>query len=507
MLGRFHSRLLRLNNREAVLALFLAGALMSFAFAPYYFWLIIFISLPVFYVLLTASSSYKQAARRGFYFGYGFFMAGTWWIANSLLVDADKFAWLLPFSILGLSAVMGLWFGVLGILVHHLRPLMSPLLFAFVWLMVEMFRSVGMFGFPWNLAGYISLASLELAQTASLVSVYGLSFIVVWLALLPIYWLHEKKRRKAKQVTTTAFGLLIAMAGFGMHQLSQPAQFTNTRIRVLQPNIPQEIKGTAQGQQLAIRVLTELTKLKPNDEAPDITIWPETAYPFTVRVDEYQALPTLQGMLITGAVRAEGVHSNKKIWNSILVINANGKVLDFYDKQQLVPFGEFVPLRHVLPVDKITPGDLDFSRGNGPAIVKISGADPFSPQICYEGIFLRNTTFGGKRPSWLLNVTNDGWFGDSQGPYQHEAMVRMRTIEQGLPLVRAANNGISTIVDGRGRIISMLDIGERAVIENKLPAGVRETMYVRIIQPIVVLLFVLLSLYLFYLLHASRKCK
>jgi apolipoprotein N-acyltransferase len=160
-------------------------------------------------------------------------------------------------------------------------------------------------------------------------------------------------------------------------------------------------------------------------------------------------------------------------------------LLASYDKHQLVPFGEFVPLRSVLPLNKITPGDTDFSRGPGPRTITLAGIPPFSPQVCYEGIFAGLAVDARARPEWMLNVTNDAWYGMTAGPHQHFEMTRMRAIEQGLPMVRVANNGITAIVDGRGRVLQSLPLGARGVIDAKLPAPKKQTLYASVLAAII----------------------
>jgi apolipoprotein N-acyltransferase len=465
-----------LAPKTALLVLFAAGALVALGFAPFHYWPVLFISLPILYGLLVQSTSRAQALWRGFAFGYGFFMAGTWWIGNALLVDAAKFGWMLPFSVFGLSAVMALWFLPLAYAVYRLRACMTPLLFASLWVLVELARSVGIFGFPWNLVGYMSLASLEVAQLASLVGTYGLSLLLVWVALLPAYWLVTS-RRAAIRVTIIACALCATSYGYGHQRLQTPVQFTDTVIRIVQPNIPQEVKGTEAGRDIAIQSLDELTRLSPKGPKPDVIIWPETAYPFTVRAESPLPLPKFKGLLISGAVRAEGTKPNVKIWNSMFAATQEGKILATYDKHQLVPFGEFVPLRSVLPLDKITPGDIDFSRGDGPRTISIEGIPLFSPQICYEGIFPWLAIDTANRPQWMLNLTNDGWYGDSTGPYQHFEMVRMRAIEQGVPIVRVANSGISALVDAYGGVQASLSLNHKGMLQASLPSHIVEPLY------------------------------
>lgn len=458
---------IELGRKPTHLVLFAAGALYALAFAPFYYWPVIFASFPIFYALLVSSANCAQALWRGFFFGYGFFMAGTWWISKALLVDAEKFGWMLPFSVLGLSAVMALWFIPFAYLVYRLRARMSPLLFAGLWVVIEYARSYGIFGFPWNLAGYVSMASLTMAQGAALVGVYGLGFALVWLGLLPTYWIQGK--RAGMLASIAAVVLISAACVYGADRLHVRTAFTDVMLRLVQPNVPQEIKGTREGAEVASIALGRLTAMPAQGKAPDVIIWPETAYPYNVRSDMPVLVPGFKGVLLTGAVRAEGYRPEIKIWNSLVALSPGGDILATYDKHQLVPFGEFVPLRSVLPLDKITPGDLDFSRGEGVKTLDIKGIPPFSPLICYEGIFPALAADPNHYPDWLLNVTNDGWYGVSPGPYQHFDMVRMRAIEQGLPLVRVANSGISAVIDARGRIVQEIPLATQGYIDVRLP--------------------------------------
>ncbi|MBX9726447.1 MAG: apolipoprotein N-acyltransferase [Rickettsiales bacterium] len=468
-----------LNRWQSALILFVAGALMALGFAPYHLWPVIFIGLPILYMLLARATNYRHAAFRAFMFGYGYSMAGTWWIGNALLVDADKFAWLLPFSILGLSAVMALWFGLFGALVYALRAHMNSVLFAVMWVLVEYARSVGIFGFPWNLLGYMSLASLPFAQGAALVGTYGLSLVLVLLGLVPVLWLNSATRRQKIIGTALPIFIVVALVTYGLARLSNPTEFTTITLRVVQPNVPQEVKGTREGQAIAMQSLGQFTVAMPKATPPDVTIWPETAYPFSIRGEHAHALPPVK-LLLTGAVRAEGYTPHVKIWNSLVAMNGDGEVLATYDKHQLVPFGDFVPLRHVLPLDKITPGDLDFTRGSGPRTLTVGNLPPFSPLVCYEGIFPWMAIDQNHRPAWMLNVTNDAWYGDSQGPYQHFDMVRMRAIEQGLPMVRAANSGVSAVMDSYGRVVERMALNAQGFIDTALPAPQVATPYARI---------------------------
>lgn len=480
-----------------MLVCYAAGALIALAFAPFQFWPILFLSIPVFFSLLDASKTPRHAMARGFAFGYGYFMAGTWWIANALTVDMAKFGWLIPVCVLGLSAVAALFFALLGWLYHRIK---SPHLFTNIlrfialWVAIEYLRSIGIFGFPWNLAGYAALASIEVAQLASIIGVFGLSVLVIAVSILPVLTLKHDTRHMRIAGIVVPLLMMSAAYGYGAQRLPESAPLTETTVRIMQPNIPQNIKGSDQWLAKSLDVLSELAR-GDNGSAltpADFTVWPETAYPLPIRGNRITLLTPASGTLITGALRVEGESAQVRIYNSVAAIDSSGLLLAAYDKHQLVPFGEFVPLRSVLPLDKITPGDLDFSRGTGAQTILLRDLPAFSPLICYEVIFPWMAVNKTNRPAWLVNVTNDGWYGDSPGPYQHLAMARMRSIEQGLPLVRAANSGVSAFIDPYGRIITKLALDTRGTLNARLPAPLTVTLYARYGECVAILAAILI---------------
>lgn len=461
---------------------------MALAFAPFYYWWVMPLALPLFYLVLEAAPARRHALRRGFGFGYGYFMAGTYWIANALAVDSAQFGWLIPISILGLSAVMGLWFALFGGVVWWARSGNAPcdvLRFALLWVVLEYLRTLGIFGFPWNLLGYAALASERVAQLASLMGVYGLSLLMMPLALLPVIWLKQNISERARGVySAAALIALIASYGFGMARMPTQSEMTGTRVRVVQPNIPQSLKWTQDGRLQSLRIHAELSQLQTEAPVPPIIIWSETAMPFTLYPDSVwparlSGLLPPRSTLITGAVRGDDSGATLQVWNSIVAIDGAGILRASYDKHQLVPFGEFVPLRHILRLNKITPGTTDFSRGPGPQTQAFEDVPPYSPLVCYEIIFPWLAVNEAERPAWIMNATNDAWYGDSPGPYQHFSMSRLRAIEQGLPVVRAANTGISAVIDPYGRPVRSLPLNERGIIDQALPKALEPTFYAK----------------------------
>ncbi|OYW14422.1 MAG: apolipoprotein N-acyltransferase [Rhodospirillales bacterium 12-54-5] len=365
------------------------------------------------------------------------------------------------------------------------NTLINLVRFAVLWVAIEYARSIGMFGFPWNLLGSMALAVPPVAQAASLIGTFGLSLLLILLFTLPVLWVgHDITKKQQKIAILGALGVLVGVVVYAEGRMPMQAAPSNTRIRVVQGNIAQAMKWTQQGAIDAEQTYSELTQAaSTTGQIPSIVIWPETAVPIPLRRDsqwprQVGVLLPKNGLLLTGALRIEqgGV---PLLWNSLLAIQPSGTIAAMYDKHQLVPFGEFVPLRSVLPLDKITPGNLDFSRGEGIKTLSVDGFPAFHPLICYEVIFPWDSasTADAPRPAWLVNLTNDGWYGDSPGPYQHLAAAQLRAIEQGLPLVRAANTGISAVIDPYGRIQQSLPLGTRGVIDATLPEALPRTLY------------------------------
>ncbi|HLT02691.1 MAG TPA: apolipoprotein N-acyltransferase, partial [Geminicoccaceae bacterium] len=246
-------------------------------------------------------------------------------------------------------------------------------------------------------------------------------------------------------------------------------------LRLVQGNIAQQQKWQPEGRRLAFD--RHLTLSAESRDGITHVIWPESAAPYPLEQDGVaremiaEVVPP-GGLLLTGGERFDLSGEPPLAWNSLFVLDGTGAILARYDKRDLVPFGEFLPLRDVLGrigLDKLTHGSIDFQAGPGRATIRLPGLPPFSPLICYEAIFPGSVVDRDDRPAWLLNITNDAWFGRSTGPYQHFAMARMRAIEEGLPLVRSANSGISAVVDAWGRTEAQLALGETGVLDAALP--------------------------------------
>jgi apolipoprotein N-acyltransferase len=459
---------------------FSLGALAAAAQPPVHFLPVLLVAFPGLVWLLDGARRRRTAFALGWLFGAGYFAAGLYWVSNALLVDAARFAWLIPFTLLGLSFGLSLFIGMATLLA---RILWTPgsgriLALAGAWTVLEWVRGVALTGFPWNPVGNVWVIWEPLLQAAAWGGVYGLSAITVFVAAS--FAMLSVEGRRALAVPISGLAILAVLSGAGFLRLSYTPGGTvpGVMLRIVQPNIDQRDKWRADRRAYNYARHIEMSGMPAGADAITHVIWPETATPFSVPTDTVRrrlmrrAIPE-GGLLITGTPRFE--RSGGRVsgaWNSLAVVDERTQVIDVYDKHHLVPFGEYVPFRDILPVEKVTLGSLDFTAGSGLRTLRLPGLPPFSPLICYEAIFPGGVARRDDRPAWLLNVTNDAWFGNSAGPRQHFASARLRAVEEGLPLVRAANTGISGVIDPYGRVLHRLEIGQNGVLDSRLPLPV-----------------------------------
>lgn len=481
-------------------ATFLIGALTATAFAPIHAIPVLLISFTGLIWLVDSSRSARAAFAAGWWFAWGQFIAGLYWIGISMLTDPEKFGWMIPFAVGGLSAYLAFYTG-LATLALRLSGARGPgriLVFAAAWTAAEWARGHALTGFPWNLTGNVWTAAPPVLQFAAVTGAYGLSLITVLVAASPAVLADEAPRRWF--FVAAAFALLATIWFHGAFRLAgaEPDMTPGVKLRIVQPNIAQHDKWLPDQRSKNFAKLLALSGARGSHDANAI-IWPETAAPFLVANDPRRrrimaGVVPQGGLLITGAMRATPPRQKFQIWNSVHAVDMDGAVRATYDKFHLVPFGEFVPLRSIIGFAKLTPGNTDFSRGIGPRTINLPELPPFSPLVCYEIIFPGAATQPGARPAWLLNVTNDAWFGISSGPHQHLASARVRAVEEGLPLVRAANTGISAVVDSYGRTLVQLGLGREGVIDSQLPAAqLTPTIYSRAGDWIVLALMLLFA--------------
>lgn len=507
------------------MAAFLCGAASVLALAPFFFWYVLFVTLPALVWLIdgcrgretSIRARAKSAAVLGWFFGFGYFLAGLYWIGHSFLVEAETFAWLLPLPVLGLPAGLALFHAAGGALAGAMwRPGPTRVLALVLGLsLAEMARGHLFTGLPWNMLGYAVTANDAMMQWASLFGVYGLTFLAVALFAAPAAVI-EPGRTIAMTGRFYALAMLCIFAGgwaWGAHRLqgAQAGYAAGVMFRVVQPNIPQREKWVPENAPEVFRTYLDVSRTGPDGQPKPLdgithVVWPESSLPFLL-ADTDEALGAIAGMLpkgthlIAGQARAQDVSgpdgklAKRDVYNSVFVLNDEARITDVYDKLHLVPFGEYLPFQswlEAIGLEQLTRVRGGFTPGAGRRYIDTPGTPPFVPLICYEVIFPHDIRTKATRPQWLLNVTNDAWFGNSIGPYQHLHQARVRAVEQGLPVIRAANTGISAVIDGYGRIVAALALGERGTIEAGLPPPAPATFFLRAgywIEAVLILVF------------------
>ena len=487
----------------------LAGAVGALAMAPFDIGVAILVPMTVAVWLIDGADrapgrgpggrphlgpSLRSAAADGWWWGLGYFVAGLWWLGAACLVEPDKFAWALPISVLGVPALLAV-FSAFGFAVARSLWMPGPgriLSLAFGLGLSEWLRSFAFTGFPWNEYGMALGNILVLAQGASLVGVHGLTLATVAIAAAPAtladrdWGTGARIGRSALPIVSAAIAVAV-ITGFGTWRLGQGTvgDVPGVKLRIMQPDVTQDDAFTyARRTDILQRYLSLSDKAVSATRTglADVThlIWPESPFPFILsrEPDALQAISAVLPagtILLTGAARVEGPPGAPHYYNAIQVVAQGGEILDSYDKVHLVPFGEYLPfsgLLHRLGIEQFVSIPGGFDPGARQRLMNVPGLPTVAPVICYEAIFsgaILPSLPDQIAPGLILNLTNDSWFGKTPGPYQHFAQARLRAIEEGLPLVRAANTGISAIVDPFGRIVAELPLGVENVLDGPLP--------------------------------------
>ena len=456
--------------------LFGAGLACYFAFAPYFLFPVLWGAI-VLLAIKNRQAGHKASFFNAFCLGAGLGITGMNWLAHAMVLDNTTYAWLVPVVWIGFSLFFGCYYGLTAYLASF-----SPsgwrrwLAFAGWFCVIEWVRGRAFSGFPWNVVGNIWNSYLPILQTVSVVGVYGLGLITILLFSTPL-------ATKSWKAVAAAFLGLIFLYAFGAWRLydANKESVWGVKLRIVQPNVPCTLKWDPKEAQNNINKLIRLSK--ENNEGITHIIWPESAVSFLINYHNEKRLQLMaairQGsVLITGAMRAVDF-KERTVANSLVVLDDLTDIRAFYDKAHLVPFGEYTPLRGILPLDKFVPFDSDIIAGSGPQTIPVEKAPDAGPMVCYEAIFSGEVVDKNKRPEWLINVTNDGWYGLSAGPHHHLAMAQTRAVEEGLPLARSANTGISAIIDGYGHILNSLPLGETGVIDASLPRALPSTLFAR----------------------------
>ena len=438
-----------LTGWRRALAAAICGALATAAMPPLYLVPALLVAFPGLLWLLCGVSRPAAAFWTGWFFGLGHFVSGLYWVGIAFLVEAEKFAAVMPFAVVGLAAGLAIFPALAVLASWRLGARLHDrlILLAGFWLLAEWLRATVLTGFPWNLLGTVWAFSPTMLQLASVTGVWGLSVVTLLAAGAPALLYepgHPRPVRRSLPWAAALLALPVLIWIFGTVRLAlapEPGSdlVADVRLRLVQPAIPQELKWVPELRAAHVRQQMGMT-LQPGFDQITHVIWSEAAVPFLLPEEDGlrrslgQAVPP-DGLLLTGAPRARRLAAPEgsglpagevaELWNSLHALDRQGDIQATYDKFHLVPFGEYMPLRWIPGLTKLATGRVDFSPGPGPQTLSLSGLPPVSPLICYEVIFPGRVVAdsGAERPSWLLNLTNDAWFGISSGPYQQPAPV------------------------------------------------------------------------------------
>jgi apolipoprotein N-acyltransferase len=485
----------------------LAGAAASLSLPPFDLWPVLFVSIPVLVWLVDGAGARKSFWRGfaiGWSFGFGYFVPSLWWISEAFRVEPEKFAALIPFAVAGLPAYLAIYWGLACGIASRFwdRGWRRLLLLACLLVIAEWLRGQLLTGFPWNLPGY-AVSPLEgLSQAASLGGIYALTLFVLLLAAAPAAFWQPGANWPAPRVAAVVYATIVLSLALGLtawgerriagyEELDRVQQTEGSRqlVRIVQPSIPQNIKWDRERRQQIVDTYLEMTARPWLEQLhlPPLVVWPESALPLllgeedALRARVADLLPE-GSMLLTGGLHRElEPGGGARIYNSLLVLGQAGRILGRHDKVRLVPFGEFLPFPAILEplgIRQLARLPQGFSEGAADRLVVAPGLPRFAGFICYEAVFPRS--FPREQvPELLVNVTNDAWFGTSGGPHQHLVQARFRAIEQGVPMIRAANTGISAMIDATGRIKAHLALFETGLLEARLPASLPTPPYAR----------------------------
>ena len=458
------------------------GMLAVLALPPLHIIPALFLAIPGLLAMIGGAASWGAAFWLGLAWGFGFFAGGLYWITSAILTDVARYWWLVPIAVPALALPLGLFVAIPTAIAWAARPGWPRLLvFAGGFVGFELLRGEILTGFPWNLMGTVWAFDALPIQMAALIGVHGLSLITLTVAATPIL----DRRAFLGGLAVVAF-----CGAFGFARLWAPEPEPQpVGLLIVQGNIAQEVKWREESRVPILRRYVEATRDAAVAALRDLpaghrlaVIWPETAVPFLLPNDPEArrlvagALPQ-NALLLTGTVRGDFTPGGyaQDLFNSLAVISPTTQVLATADKVNLVPFGEFMPFRGLLPI-RLVQSTRDFTAAEERRRIVAGWLPPFVGLICYEVIFT-GRIMPAQRPAWIVNVTNDAWFGITAGPWQHLAAARLRAVEEGLPLARAAQTGVSAVFDARGRLVARGPLGESAVIRALLPAPRAPTIY------------------------------
>ena len=457
----------------------LGGALTGLGQAPFGLVWLALIGLAGGFWLFQTTVTTRQAGWTGWAFGVGYFALVLNWIVEPFLVEPEVYGWMAPFALIGLAAGMALFWALAFRLARWQGRGIALVVF---WAGAEVLRSVILTGFPWGLLGYIWLDH-GLDQMAAYIGPHGLTLLTLFGVWAMLAAARHRWRLLMVPLVMAPYAYLITAGNISAGLSGLGADDDRPLVRLVQTNAPQHEKWDREMIPVFFDRNLQFTAAI-SEKKPDLVIWPETSVPYLLNSAE-GALEVIAGVaegvpVVLGMQRRGDAG---QYYNSLVVLGADGAVADVYDKSHLVPFGEYVPggwLAAKLGLNGFAAqGGFGFESGDGLRPIGIPGLGRALPLICYEAIFPEEVGGVSERPDWLLQITNDAWFGNLTGPQQHLAQARFRAIEQGLPMVRAANTGISAVIDARGQITAMLGLGVAGYLDALLPRALPATPYSR----------------------------
>lgn len=450
-----------------------AGLLLALGQAPFSFPIGVVLGLPILGGLLLRVADVRAGFMLGWLAGSAYFAGSMFWIIEPFFVEPDVYGWMAPFALVFLSVGLALFWAVGFGWAARYRGRMRLVALVATLTLAEFARAHVFTGFPWGLLAYVWSAT-PVYQLLAWIGPHGLGLVTVAIGVLPLMAASRWIRG----------GILVALLGLvwgaGTLRLpDDPVPLRDVTLRLVQPNAPQRLKWNPD---YVAKFFQRGLSLSAGYGADvDVVIWPETALPFAYGEHPRGMQMVLAAVgntqFIGGIQRPDGL----KLFNTLMHLDRNGAVAATYDKHQLVPFGEYVPLADLAAkvgfFGMAAKDGTGFAAGPGPRIIKVPGLPPYLPMICYEAIFPGLAQVKGERPDWLLHITNDAWFGNFSGPYQHLAQSRARAIEQGLPLARAANTGVSAMIDPYGQILRALPLNTDGFADVRLPEPIAATPY------------------------------
>ncbi|MGE0109009.1 MAG: apolipoprotein N-acyltransferase [Bdellovibrionales bacterium] len=471
----------KITQYPRLTALF-SGLLAALAFSPFHFIGGLFVSFPLLFFVTSRAATKRQAFATGWWFAFAHLIVCLHWIAASLFVDIASFWWLLPFSVCGLPAVLALFYGVASLLAYRwgMKDIDAIFVFSLCWFLADLARAHLFTGLPWDILGYVWSDYLPILQSVSIWGIEGLTGVTVFLSLLPAFFFYPMRRIAAVRISAVSCLFFAALFVWGSLRVSAADEkmVEGVTLRLVEPNQDQQTKWDADHR---LENLRNLLDASFNDKNEKVThyIWPETATSYylaetpVVRRFIANHMPQ-KSFVITGVVRRSLKEDPSPYYNSLVALNDRGDIIAGYDKHHLVPFGEYIPFRSLLPFRVITALGVDFAEGDGIRSVRVPALPPFGALVCYEAIFSGAVVAQDDPPQFLLNLTNDAWYEGTIGIAQHLAMVKVRAVEEGMPLVRVSNKGYTGIVDPWGRFEGIAPRGTSEFVDMQLPQSLSQ---------------------------------